>query len=50
MGPQPPEKYTTIQFEGDNLITMAIAWLHAKARQYLPDDPDALPPVQESLL
>jgi hypothetical protein len=25
-------------------------WLRAKAQQYLPDDPDVLPPMQESLL
>ena len=28
----------------------ALDWLRAKAQDYLPDDPDALPPLQESLL
>jgi hypothetical protein len=28
----------------------ALDWLRARALEYLPDDPDALPPLQESLL
>ena len=28
----------------------ALTWLRAKAHEYLPDDPDALPPLQEALL
>lgn len=28
----------------------ALDWLRAQAHYYLPDDPDALPPVQETLL
>jgi hypothetical protein len=28
----------------------ALAWLRRKATEYLPDDPDALPPLQEALL
>ena len=28
----------------------ALAWLRRKAHEYLPDDPDALPPLQEALL
>ncbi|HET9222622.1 MAG TPA: hypothetical protein VFO07_08970 [Roseiflexaceae bacterium] len=28
----------------------ALDWLRARAAEYLPDDPDALPPLQESLL
>jgi len=28
----------------------ALDWLRDRAREYLPDDPDALPPLQESLL
>lgn len=28
----------------------ALDWLRRKAQEYLPDDPDALPPLQESLL
>ncbi len=27
-----------------------LAWLEARARELLPDDPDALPPRQEPLL
>ncbi|MDW8213235.1 MAG: phage antirepressor N-terminal domain-containing protein [Roseiflexaceae bacterium] len=30
--------------------SQALAWLRARAAEYLPDDPDALPPLQESLL
>ncbi len=28
----------------------ALVWLRARAAEYLPGDPDALPPLQESLL
>lgn len=28
----------------------ALAWLRGKAQEYLPNDPDALPPLQETLL
>jgi hypothetical protein len=28
----------------------ALAWLQHKAADYLPDDPEALPPIQEPLL
>jgi len=28
----------------------ALDWLRARAAEYLPDDPDTLPPLQESLL
>lgn len=28
----------------------AMAWVRAKAEALLPDDPDALPPIQEALL
>jgi hypothetical protein len=28
----------------------ALAWLRRKADEYLPNDPDALPPLQEQLL
>src|SRR5215212_1534094 len=33
-----------------NKYEAAVAWIQAKARQLLPDDPDAVPPMQHSLL
>jgi hypothetical protein len=49
-----PERYQEFEFEGDALPAAkydeALVWLRRTAREYLPNDPDALPPLQESLL